>query len=204
MKKTLVITAVAAAALAAVAMPFVAHADPGEGGWFGGHGRMGHHGGGGPGAGFGMMGAGGPMQMFQEIDANDDGKITQDEIDAARAEKFAAANADNQGGVTIEEFEPFFWEQRRQMMVRAFQFLDSDGDGEITEAELSERTDGLVARMDRNGDGALSMEDRRGRGERHGWWGRGGDDDERGPGRGPGMGPGMGPGAGQGPQGGSN
>ena len=210
--KTLTFTAIVATAFAA-AMP-LAHADPGEGdGWGRHHGRMGMHRADGPGyghggrghggmgfggMGFGGMSAGGPMQMFQEFDTNDDGRLTQDEINAAQAQKFSEANRDGQGGVTIEEFEPFFWQQHRQMMVRAFQFLDTDGDGEVTEAELSARTAGMVERMDRNGDGALSREDRRGGRDRgmRGWFSSD-DDDERGPGRGPGNG--MGPGMMQGP-----
>lgn len=171
MSKTLTLGALAAAAVIAVALPIAANADPGDGGWFGG--RGGHHdmmGGRGDGP-RGQMG----QRLMERFDANKDGKVTQEEIDKVQADRFAAANTDGQPGVTLQEFEPAFWAERREMMVRAFQRLDADGDGTVTPEEFSGRTGGMVARMDRNGDGALSPEDR---GQGRGWgWGRGGDDD---------------------------
>lgn len=201
MKKTLTLGALAAAALLAVAVPTAVLADSGQG-WFGG--RGGHHGmmgGRGDGDGEGPRGAM-AMRMMERFDTNQDGKITQEEIDATQAERFAAANTDGQPGVTLQEFEPAFWGEHREMMVRAFQRLDRDGDGTVTEEEFAGRTGGLVARMDRNGDGALSADDR---GERRGWrWGDDDEDDDRGPmmmgpGQGQGQGQGRGQGQGQGP-----
>jgi hypothetical protein len=205
MKKT-TLTAIGAALVASATLVGVTAAT--ADGWGG---RGGHHGmRGGDGPMHGMMGRGGmggPMRMLEQFDTDKDGKLTQAEIDAGQKAKFAEANKDGQGGVSIQEFEPFFWAQHREMMVRAFQMLDSDGDGQVTEAEISERTAGMVERMDRNGDGALSRDDRGGRGwgrgDRDGRgprWGWGDDDEGRGPGmgEGPGMGQGMGQGQGQG------
>jgi Ca2+-binding EF-hand superfamily protein len=45
--------------------------------------------------------------------------------------------------------------------VRAFQFLDPDGDAAITKAEFEKPGSRIVEFLDRNGDGAISMEDRR-------------------------------------------
>jgi Ca2+-binding EF-hand superfamily protein len=171
--KTFTISALAAAAFFA-AIPL---AVAGSGGW-------GMHQGGGMG---GMgMGMGGPMggmaqRMMERFDANKDGKITQDEINKLQAEEFAKANTDGQGGVSLQEFEPWFYQQHRDMMVRAFQFLDRSGDGQITPDEVSALTSNAVQRFDRNNDGALSPDDRGRRGEgrrgmHQGWWG-GGDRD---------------------------
>jgi Ca2+-binding EF-hand superfamily protein len=210
--KTITLTVIGAAALAGAATLAIAPVAFADAGGWGRHGS----GFGGP---MGMMAGGpgmGPGAMFEEFDADGDGKLTQAEIDAGAKSRFAEADADKQGGVTIQEFEPWFWKQHREMMVRAFQFLDRDGDGSITEAEVTVLTGKAVERMDRNGDGALSREDRgrrgegrrgeRGEGHRHhhgdgdgdrrGWW-RGGDDDDM-PRRG--MGPGGGQGPGPGPQ----
>jgi hypothetical protein len=54
-------------------------------------------------------------------------------------------------------------EQRRARMVRAFQRHDQDGNAELTADEFNRRASQIVERMDRNGDGKLSKEDRRGR-----------------------------------------
>lgn len=146
MKTTTFAAIVAGAFLAA--MP-LAHAEGWGWGGHGHHGRGGHHG-----------GPGFAMRMMERFDADKDGKITQAEIDAAQTERFAKANSDGQGGVTIQEFGPFFAEEHRERMVRAFQRLDSDGDGQISKEEFDARTAGMVQRMDRNGDGALTRDDR--------------------------------------------
>ncbi|WP_237151971.1 EF-hand domain-containing protein [Oryzibacter oryziterrae] len=98
-------------------------------------------------------------RLMEKFDTNKDGKITQEEIDAVEAKNFAEANKDGQGGVTIQEFEPYFWAQHREMMVRAFQRLDRNGDGEISKEEMAGQADRLIARFDRNGDKALSRDD---------------------------------------------
>ncbi|WP_181699719.1 EF-hand domain-containing protein [Chthonobacter albigriseus] len=176
--KTLTWTAVVVAAFAAT-IP-VANADMGGNR----HGR--EHG--------GRHGGGMAMMMMERFDTDKDGKITQAEIDAVQTERFKAATADGNQTLSIAEFEPLFNQERREQMVRAFQRLDADGDGQVTREEFDDRTAGMVARMDRNNDGALSREDRGQRGEGHGWrrWFGGGEGGEgRGPmggegGRGPG------------------
>ena len=166
MTKTLTLGALAVAALAAVAIPMSAEAASGKDGWFHGRGDrdgMREHGGQG-----GMGGQDGPRgamaaRMMERFDTDKDGKVTQAEIDAVQAQRFAGANTDGQPGVTIAEFEPAFWGERREMMVRAFQRLDQDGDGVVTEEEFNRPTAEMVSRMDRNDDGALSRDDRGGR-----------------------------------------
>jgi hypothetical protein len=53
------------------------------------------------------------------------------------------------------------------MIVREFQFFDVDGNGQVTLEEYQSPMAGMVARRDRNGDGALNQDDhgRRGKGE---------------------------------------
>ncbi|MCM5553721.1 hypothetical protein [Pleomorphomonas sp. NRKKF1] len=126
------------------------------------------------GPGMGPMGfgpSGGPMKLFAEADTNKDGKVDAAEFTAYRDKMFADANSDGKDGVTIQEFEPWFWQQHREMMVRAFQRLDADGDGQITKAEVDTAGDHMLNRFDRNNDGVLSAEDRPNRG---GGWGRDG------------------------------
>ena len=171
MKKTLIIALAAATALGAAALAAPAFAD-----WNGkgGHGgMMGGMMGGGHG---GMMGGqGGPfLKLFQELDADKDGTLTAAELDAGVKARYAEANTDGAEGVTLEEFTPWFFKQQQEMAVRAFQRLDSDGDGKVTEAEATEMATTAFSHMDRNGDGALSRDDRGygrdGHGKRRGWF----------------------------------
>ena len=53
----------------------------------------------------------------------------------------------------------------RPFTVRVFQMLDTDGDAVITRAEYDRPLAGIVARLDRDGDGGLSLRD--GRHHRH-------------------------------------
>lgn len=118
----------------------------------------GHHGG--RHGGRGMM-----MQIFDRVDADGDGAVTQAEIDAYRAEQVSAADANGDGALAIEEFDVIYRALTRSRMVDAFQDLDEDGDGVVSPAEMDDRFGSIVERMDRNGDGALGVEDR-GRGRR--------------------------------------
>ncbi len=131
--------------------------------------RQGGHMGGGYGQGRHMSGGmhGGHMrgmavhQFFKAADANEDGKVTQAEIDKALADRLARHDVNKDGKLSLEEFEGLWLEMTRSMMVRRFQRLDPDGDAAITREELADRFGNLVKRYDRNGDGALSREDRR-------------------------------------------
>ncbi len=144
----------AAAAIGAVAIAGVSYAGNRHGG-FGGHHGHGMH-----------LLAKGPlgltaMEMLESIDADGDGKLTQAEIDKARNDRHAAHDADGDGNLGLEEFAGLWRETTRPLTVRAFQMLDTDGDGVIKRAEYDRPLAGIVERFDRNDDGALSPDDRR-------------------------------------------
>lgn len=109
----------------------------------------------------GMMGPMVIKRVFELADTDEDGKLTQEEIDAARTKRFESHDTDNDGKLTLSEFEALFAEMTEPMTVRAFQFLDPDGDAVITKAEFEKPGAKLVERFDRNGDGVLSPDDRR-------------------------------------------
>lgn len=142
--------------------------------------------------GFGGHG-GGMFRMLEQLDANKDGKLTQEEIDTGRKDALARSDADKDGKLTLAEYEKVWLEQMRPMMVRQFQHLDADGDAAVTADEFGKPFAGIVARMDRNDDGALDESDRR-----RGWGGkhRRGHGEGGGPGMEPAPGPGMSPPAG--------
>ena len=65
----------------------------------------------------------------------------------------------------LEEFADLRHEIARSFIVCVFWMLDTDGDAVITRAEYDRPLAGIVARLDRNGDGGLSLRD--GRHDRH-------------------------------------
>jgi Ca2+-binding EF-hand superfamily protein len=161
-------TLIAGLFLSAAAVPLLAQ------------GMMAEDGPGGPGAGRGMM-------MFEEFDANGDGKVTQDEIDARREARFAEVDANGDGQVSLDEFTAQAAKRATERAKAMFERLDVDGDGMLSQDVLALRQgrggpDGsrMIAMLDTDGDGAISEEefqaamDRRAemRGE-HGHGGRG-------------------------------
>jgi hypothetical protein len=123
--------------------------------------------------GFGHQG--GPFHMIVDemlgsIDTNADGALSQEEISAAIAARYAAFDANKDGKLSLDEFQALWADLTKPIAVRAFQFLDPNGDAIVERSEVDKRFGSLVARLDRNHDGKLSPEDRpHGRPWRHGW-----------------------------------
>jgi Ca2+-binding EF-hand superfamily protein len=168
MKTTLKIAIAAAALIAIGALGTAAYAHKqgrGHGGGYhmGGHG-MGH-GGMGRRGGMGRHGMRYRMKhMMTRYDADKDGKITQAEINSNREAWLKEFDANNDGQLSLDEFRQLWLKARAQRIVRAFQRFDADGSAGVTLEEYQEPMANLVERRDRNGDGALSREDRK----RHG------------------------------------
>ena len=98
-------------------------------------------------------------KVMQRFDANRDGKLTQDEIDAVRANRLARFDSDGDGRLTLQEYETLWLDAMRERMVDRFQFLDNDGDGAVTRDEFVDPFAWFVARKDRNGDGELTIDE---------------------------------------------
>ena len=112
----------------------------------------------------GAFGSGDATDLFEAADGDGDGALTQAELDAFLAAQVTEADADGDGSLALEEFAPLYFERMRPRMVDAFQALDEDGSGEIAQAELDDRFGRVVARLDRDGDDALTLLDGRRRG----------------------------------------
>ena len=139
-----------------------------------GAGYAGHRGGG-HGMGFldkGQLGVS-AMEIFETVDADIDGKLTQAEIDRFRNDRHAAHDANGDGNLSLEEFAGLWHETTRPLTVRAFQMLDTDGDAVVTRTEYDRPFAGIVERLDRDRDGGLSMKDHRHGRDGRRWW----DDD---------------------------
>ncbi|ODN68798.1 EF-hand domain-containing protein [Methylobrevis pamukkalensis] len=155
-----------------------------------------HHGPHGP---HGKMGA---EQLMKRFDADKDGRITKEEIAAVQDRRFSEA-APSGDSISLDLYKQFWLKEHDLKVVRDFQRLDRNGDGQISKEEFNRRTDRMMERLDRDGDGVLTRVDRprgdhrkgdgehrkgpRGeRGERDGERGPRGERGERGGERGPG------------------
>ncbi|WP_323054694.1 calcium-binding protein [Roseibium salinum] len=135
---------------------------------------MGRHGGHDDfGKGHGRHGGGRHFErLFERFDANDDGVITEAEIEEVRSQSFASADADGSGDISLEEARAEFLTRSNDRMVRAFQFIDKDGDGSVSQQEADQAANRMFNMLDRDGNGTVEQV----RGQR----GPGAEDDERG------------------------
>ena len=145
-----------ATVIGGVALAGVSYAHRGQGGH---HSFGGHHG---HGMGFLAKGQFGlmAMEMFDSIDTDGDGKLTQAEIDKVRNDRHAAHDTDGDGNLSLKEFAGIWHETTRALTVRVFQMLDTDGSAVITRSEYDRPLADIVERLDRNDDGGLSLSDR--------------------------------------------
>lgn len=94
--------------------------------------------------------------MFDHVDANDDGKLSQEELQPFANKRFARFDTDKDGVVTAAEIDAHLMkrmEKRRQKLLKRF---DGDGDGTITQAEFSTQVSQMFARVDADEDGVIS------------------------------------------------
>ncbi|MDJ0685246.1 MAG: hypothetical protein QNJ84_11135 [Alphaproteobacteria bacterium] len=117
------------------------------------------------------------LQTIQIDDADGDGAVTKDEMRQGVMASIAANDADGDGALSLEEFEGVWLQRSRPAMEMAFEKLDVNADGSVSEAEALTLQLFLAERLDRNDDGVLSEEDiRKARHRKHHW--RDGDDDD--------------------------
>jgi len=117
--------------------------------------------------GYGGHHAQGMQHMFKKLDANGDGTITEAEAREVVASTLSNNDDNANGSLNLSEFEAVWMEHTRFKMVDAFQRLDEDGDGEVTEAELTAKRMAMMERADRNGDGSITKDELRFKHRKH-------------------------------------
>jgi hypothetical protein len=120
-------------------------------------------------------------RMFEMLDANRDGRVTFDESWTFVTTRFATADADRSGGLSIEEFaalrmraadapapRPEYAARGEQMRAAMFRGLDADRNGQVTLVEIRPMVEARFRAMDVNGDGAVVREEMPQRGHHRG------------------------------------
>lgn len=134
-------------------------------------------------------GPNGEGPVFELLDADGNGEITAEDIAAKRTERFAMLDADGNGTVTKEEFIAHAQAEAGTRAEQMFARIDVDGDGTLSRDALESRFGGgpnpnLIARLDTDNSGGVSLEEFNAAKERMamrgGFGKRGGDGHERG------------------------
>ncbi len=94
--------------------------------------------------------------MIATFDADGDGKVTRDEMHKGVAKSFAAIDTGNTGKLGYIAFADWAerWLGNATALPGPFE-VDSDGDNQITLAELQARFDAVFTRLDVNKDNVL-------------------------------------------------
>lgn len=95
-----------------------------------------------------------PAAVFQQMDKNGDGKLTQDES-GDRWEKLKQIDKDADGAVSLEEWKAAHAGGGPE---EHFKKLDHDGDGTLTQEEAGDAWHKISA-ADHDGDGAVTIEE---------------------------------------------
>lgn len=95
------------------------------------------------------------MEQFSEMDANEDGSVTQAEIHAYRKTRFMGADGNGDGALSVAELDAMMAEFRANHIKRRLTAMDTDGDGTVDSEEFARSRGRWMHRLDSNGDGAI-------------------------------------------------
>ncbi|WP_294225990.1 EF-hand domain-containing protein [uncultured Shimia sp.] len=105
----------------------------------------------------------GQMPSFEQLDTNGDGFITVEEMAAKAAERFAGIDVDGDGVITKEELTAFAESKGNDRMVKKLDHMmsrmDANGDGQLSVDEMKpkgDRTAKMLEKFDTDGDGKIS------------------------------------------------
>jgi Ca2+-binding EF-hand superfamily protein len=111
------------------------------------------------------------LQMFDTIDADKDGKLTEAEIEAHRAAEFTAADTNADGMLNAEELTAQHMARMSQMAAdhttQMIERTDDNGDGNLSAEEMTQTVqERRFAQLDQDEDGAISKAEAEDAGDR--------------------------------------
>ena len=113
--------------------------------------------------------AGGMMPPLEMLDANKDGDVTLEEFTKIANERFASADADKDGKLTVAEVAGEIEKMRAERMAkRLISRADANDDGVLTAEEAANTQKKMFAMLDKNDDGKITKTERPGKMGRHG------------------------------------
>lgn len=101
--------------------------------------------------------------LLAALDANKDGRLTLEELDADRERRLAQFDRDGDGRLSAEEYQAYWLDAARDRLARQFRADDRNHDGSVSVDELKQRAAELVRRRDADKDGALTADELRSR-----------------------------------------
>ena len=98
---------------------------------------------------------------FQDLDANKDGQVTQQEMEAHRTARFSEADTDGDGQLSLEEMQAAAQKKASDRVTRMFENNDANKDGFLNQDELPKprRADKMFDRMDADNSGGISEQE---------------------------------------------
>ncbi|CUJ87082.1 transaldolase/EF-hand domain-containing protein [Ruegeria denitrificans] len=98
---------------------------------------------------------------FQELDANGDGQLTQEELEAHRAQRFSNADTDGDGQLSVEEMQAAGQKRASDRATKMFEKYDANRDGFLSDDELPKprRAGKMFDRIDADNSGTISEQE---------------------------------------------
>lgn len=96
-------------------------------------------------------------RMWDKLDADGDGRVALSDLKGKHAERLAKADANGDGYITREEMRAY--SEARRSEWRAKRFPDANGDGSVSRSEFEAASKERFDKLDKNGDGKLTEDE---------------------------------------------
>jgi len=107
-----------------------------------------------------LAGAGPDGNRFmQRFDSNNDGKVTQEEINKVKSELFSKYDVDGNGVLSLEEWQTMRQDRQKERISQRFNRHDANGDGGISQEEFMAKSNLMMERMDSNVDHMIDQDE---------------------------------------------
>lgn len=100
-------------------------------------------------------------RAFAKLDADQNGKVTAQELELKAAKAFFRMDGDNNGEVTSAEIDAALLKLANARRNRMLKAMDADASGGVTKAELENYVTVLMTTADANADGGVTLDEAR-------------------------------------------